>query len=127
MIARASRVRTRGTQIALRKMLEILSRAEAATGSPLDAYAWFRFQPLPASAERHPDCRYKRRGPTSVRVSRPWEGVRVCMTLCRPVGFQDLEYWEHNLQLSWTLMSGTGLMEWLRIDRRRVSTPTPHA
>ena len=44
---RTSRIRARKTQVRLRKMLEILNRVEAVTGSPLAAYAWFRAEPLP--------------------------------------------------------------------------------
>ena len=44
--SRASRVRARKTQMRLRQMMEILNRVEAATGSPLAAYAWFRAEPL---------------------------------------------------------------------------------
>ena len=44
--SRASRIRARKTQVRLRQMLEILNRVEAATGSPLAAYAWFRAEPL---------------------------------------------------------------------------------
>lgn len=44
--SRASRVRARKTQTRLRQMMEILNRVEAATGSPLAAYAWFRGEPL---------------------------------------------------------------------------------
>ena len=52
---RASRVRARKTQVRLRQMLEILSRVEAATGSPLAAYAWFRAEPLPGFGGATPD------------------------------------------------------------------------
>ena len=45
--SRVSRVRARKTQVRLRQMLEILNRVEAATGSALAAYAWFRAEPLP--------------------------------------------------------------------------------
>ena len=45
--SRTSRIRARKTQTRLRQMLEILNRVEAATGSPLAAYAWFRAEPLP--------------------------------------------------------------------------------
>lgn len=45
-LSRASRIRARKTQVRLRQMLEILNRSEAATGSPLAAYAWFRAEPL---------------------------------------------------------------------------------
>ena len=45
--SRTSRVRARKTQVRLRQMLEILNRVEAATGSALAAYAWFRAEPLP--------------------------------------------------------------------------------
>ncbi len=44
---RASRVRSRKTQVRLRQMLEILDRVVDATGSLLAAYAWFRAEPLP--------------------------------------------------------------------------------
>ena len=52
---RASRVRARKTQARLRQMLEILNRVEAATGSPLAAYAWFRAEPLPGFGGATPD------------------------------------------------------------------------
>ena len=52
---RASRVRARKTQVRLRQMLEILNRVEAATGSPLAAYAWFRAEPLPGFGGATPD------------------------------------------------------------------------
>ena len=45
--SRTSRLRARKTQVRLRQMLEILNRVEAATGSALAAYAWFRAEPLP--------------------------------------------------------------------------------
>jgi len=46
VFSRASRIRARKTQTRLRQMMEILNRVEAATGSPLAAYAWFRAEPL---------------------------------------------------------------------------------
>jgi len=46
-LSRVSRVRARKTQVRLRQMMELLNRVEAATGSPLAAYAWFRGEPLP--------------------------------------------------------------------------------
>ena len=52
---RASRIRARKTQVRLRQMLEILHRAEAATGSPLAAYAWFRAELLPGFGGATPD------------------------------------------------------------------------
>lgn len=52
---RASRVRARKTQVRLRQMLEILNRVEAATGSTLAAYAWFRAEPLPGFGSATPD------------------------------------------------------------------------
>ena len=52
---RASRIRARKTQTRLRQMLEILNRVEAATGSPLAAYAWFRAEPLPGFGGVTPD------------------------------------------------------------------------
>ena len=39
----------------LRQMLEILNRVEAATGSPLAAYAWFRAEALPGFGGATPD------------------------------------------------------------------------
>ena len=53
--SRASRIRARKTQRRLRQMLEILNRVEAATGSPLAAYAWFRAEPLPGFGGATPD------------------------------------------------------------------------
>ena len=53
--SRASRVRARKTQTRLRQMMEILNRVEAATGSPLAAYAWFRSEPLPGFGGATPD------------------------------------------------------------------------
>ena len=52
---RASRVRARKTQVRLRQMLEILNRVEAATGSPIAAYAWFRAEPLAGFGAATPD------------------------------------------------------------------------
>ena len=52
---RASRIRARKTQVRLRQMLEILNRVEAATGSSLAAYAWFRAEPLPGFGGATPD------------------------------------------------------------------------
>ena len=43
------------TQVRLRQMLEILNRVEAATGSTLAAYAWFRAEPLPGFGGATPD------------------------------------------------------------------------
>lgn len=45
-LSRKTRIRARKTQTRLREMLEILNRAEAETGSPIGAYAWFRSEPL---------------------------------------------------------------------------------
>lgn len=53
--SRASRVRARKTQIRLRQMMELLHRVEAATGSPLAAYAWFRSESLPGFGGATPD------------------------------------------------------------------------
>ncbi len=53
--SRASRVQARKTQTRLRQMMEILNRVEAATGSPLAAYAWFRSEPLPGFGGATPD------------------------------------------------------------------------
>lgn len=53
--SRDSRVRARKTQTRLRQMLEILHRVEAATGSPLAAYAWLRAEPLPGFGGATPD------------------------------------------------------------------------
>lgn len=50
-----SRVRARKTQVRLRQMLEILNRVEAATGSPIAAYAWFRAEPLQGIGGATPD------------------------------------------------------------------------
>ena len=53
--SRTSRVRARKTQVRLRQMMELLNRVEAATGSPLAAYAWFRSEPLPGFGGATPD------------------------------------------------------------------------
>ena len=53
--SRTSRVRARKTQVRLRQMMELLNRVEAATGSPLAAYAWFRGEPLPGFGGATPD------------------------------------------------------------------------
>ncbi len=52
---RTSRIRARKTRVRLHQMLEILNRVEAATGSPLAAYAWFRAEPLPGFGGVTPD------------------------------------------------------------------------
>ena len=46
-LTRASRVQSKKIQSLLRGMLEILSRVETKTGSPLLAYAWYRGVPIP--------------------------------------------------------------------------------
>ena len=52
---RASRIRARKTQVRLRRILEILTRVEAATGSTLAACAWFRAEPRPGFGGATPD------------------------------------------------------------------------
>ena len=52
---RVSRIRARKTLDRLRQMLEILNRVEAATGSPLAAYVWFRAEPPPGFGGATPD------------------------------------------------------------------------
>ena len=54
-LSRTSRVRARKTQVRLRQMMELLNRVEAATGSPLASYAWFRSEPLPGFGGATPD------------------------------------------------------------------------
>ena len=46
-LTRATRVKSKKIQSLLRGMLEILSRVETRTGSPLVAYAWYRGVPIP--------------------------------------------------------------------------------
>lgn len=46
-LTRATRVQSKKIQSLLRGMLEILSRVETKTGSPLVAYAWYRGVPIP--------------------------------------------------------------------------------
>ena len=45
-LSHADRRGAEKTQTRLREMLEILSRAEQFTGSPLASYAWFRSEPI---------------------------------------------------------------------------------
>ena len=45
-LSHADRRRAEKTQTRLREMLEILSRAEQFTGSPLASYAWYRSESL---------------------------------------------------------------------------------
>ncbi|MXZ81949.1 MAG: DUF2384 domain-containing protein [Gammaproteobacteria bacterium] len=54
-LSRTSRIRAAKSQIRLRQMMEILNRVEAATGSPLAAYAWFRAEPLVGFGGATPD------------------------------------------------------------------------
>jgi hypothetical protein len=51
-VSRKTRAESRGTQMRLREMMEILNRIEPWAGSPLAAYAWYRSQPLPGFGER---------------------------------------------------------------------------
>ena len=45
-VAKASRVGTPATQSRLRDMVEILNRVRAWAGSPQQAFAWYRSQPI---------------------------------------------------------------------------------
>ena len=76
--SRASRIRARKTQVRLRQMLEILNRVEAATGSTLAAYAWFRAEPLPGFGGATPD-RLLREGRA--------EDVHACLDRIRAGGY----------------------------------------
>ena len=75
---RASRVQARKSQVRLRQMLEILNRVEAATGSMLAAYAWFRAEPLPGFGGATPD-RLLREGRA--------EDVHACLDRIRAGGY----------------------------------------
>lgn len=52
---RTVRIRASKSQARLRQMLDIVSRVEKETGSPLAAYAWFRTAPLPGFGGATPD------------------------------------------------------------------------
>lgn len=46
-VAKSARVRSPATQARLRDVVEILNRVRAWAGSPQQAFAWYRSQPLP--------------------------------------------------------------------------------
>ena len=80
--SRASRIRARKTQLRTRQMLEILNRVEAESGSLLAAYAWFRSEPLPASAAPRRTCCCARARPARTCLPRPNYGGGLCLIPC---------------------------------------------
>ena len=51
-VSKAARARTPATQARLRDMVEILNRARPWAGSPQQAFAWYRSQPLPSFGDQ---------------------------------------------------------------------------
>jgi hypothetical protein len=51
-ISKTARARTHATQSRLRDMVEILNRARPWAGSPQQAFAWYRSQPLPSFGDQ---------------------------------------------------------------------------
>lgn len=51
-IAKAARVSTPSTQARLRDIVEILNRVRPWAGSPQQAFAWYRSQPLPSFGDQ---------------------------------------------------------------------------
>ncbi len=51
-VAKSSRVGTPATQSRLRDMVEILNRVGAWAGSPQQAFAWYRSQPIPSFGDQ---------------------------------------------------------------------------
>jgi hypothetical protein len=51
-VAKATRARTPATQARLRDIVEILNRVRPWAGSPQQAFAWFRSQPLPSFGDQ---------------------------------------------------------------------------
>jgi hypothetical protein len=51
-VAKAARARTPATQARLRDMVEILNRVRPWAGSPQQAFAWYRAQPLPSFGDQ---------------------------------------------------------------------------
>ena len=81
-LSRKTRIRARKTQTRLREMLEILNRAEAETGSPIGAYAWFRSEPLAGFGGMTPRPAGARwQGQSCPCVSRPCHGRRLRVSL----------------------------------------------
>ena len=51
-VTKAARVSTHATQARLRDIVEILNRVRPWAGSPQQAFAWYRSQPLPAFGDQ---------------------------------------------------------------------------
>ncbi|MBC7800452.1 MAG: DUF2384 domain-containing protein [Gemmatimonadaceae bacterium] len=51
-VSKIARARAPATQSRLRDMLEILNRVKPWAGSPQQAFAWYRSQPLPSFGDR---------------------------------------------------------------------------
>jgi hypothetical protein len=51
-VAKAARARTPATQARLRDMVEVLNRVRLWVGSPQQAFAWYRSQPLPSFGDQ---------------------------------------------------------------------------
>ena len=51
-VTKTARVRTHATQSRLRDMVEILNRVRGWAGSPQQAFAWYRSQPLPSFGDQ---------------------------------------------------------------------------
>ncbi len=51
-VSRAARVQRPATQARMRDMVEILNRVRAWAGSPQQAFAWYRSQPLPSFGDQ---------------------------------------------------------------------------
>ena len=51
-VVKTARVRTLATQARLRDIVEILNRVQPWAGSPQQAFAWYRSQPLPSFGDQ---------------------------------------------------------------------------
>lgn len=66
-VAKSARVGTPATQSRLRDMVEILNRVQAWSGSPQQAFAWYRSQPLASFGDQTAEALVKEGRAEAVR------------------------------------------------------------
>jgi hypothetical protein len=66
-VAKAARARTPATQSRLRDIVEILNRVRPWAGSPQQAFAWYRSQPLPSFGDQTAEAMVKEGRAEAVR------------------------------------------------------------
>lgn len=66
-VYRAARLNARPAQVRMREMLEIVTRVSAWAGGPVQAFSWYRAEPIPAFGGRTAEALVKDGKATAVR------------------------------------------------------------